>query len=540
MRVFYFTSAFCKEVSQCELKNDRASAFVRATHESPLQARRAFNRLIFSQTLPLICILITLTFLCISPTRAQEDTDTGLIYGSTISGRVDNTTPREVHFFDGLRGEVVSIELEVTGGDLDPVLTVFDGSGTLIANLDDSTGNRVPDLPSLRLPNSERYFVAVSRFGYGLGTTGGSYELRIERVGVSSASGSTLRYGDQVINSINNMTPQLYYSFRASQGDIVNVRMRRVSGDLDPYLQVVDSNAFVLADNDDTLGASTPFDSTIDGLVIEQDGTYVIVASRYGQAAGTSSGNFVLVIETADNSGLGNTPQTAVPIRMGQTVNSELTPTQFTRYYRFDANADDIVTIRMSRGATGALDAYLVLADAGLIELTEDDDSGGGQNALIDQYRIPSNGTYYIIATRFERETGQTFGAFRLEFQSMGNAFEEIAEGVERIAYGMTITGNINDETPEGLLAFWGVEGDVITVSMNRGDGNLDPIVSLLNGDQNMMISDDDSGGGQNARIGEFRIPVTGTYYIRAARFTGEDETPTEGSFVLVLARRFN
>jgi hypothetical protein len=530
MRVFHFTTILCRE------KNLHDSAFVRVTQESPLQSRG--HHAFFSQ--PLIWILLILAFLYTSPLQAQEDTETGLIYGSTVTGRVDNSTPREVHFFDGLRGEVVSIELEVTGGDLDPVLTVYDGSGTLIASVDDSAGDRVPDLPSLRLPNSDRYFVAVSRFGYGLGTTGGSYELRIDRVGVSSASGSMLRYGDQVINSINNMNPQLYYSFRASQGDIVNVRMRRVSGDLDPYLQVVDSNAFVLADNDDTLGASTPFDSTIEGLVIEQDGTYVIVASRYGQAAGTSSGNFVLSLETADNSGLGNTPQTAVPIRIGQTVNSELTPERFARYYRFEAKADDIVTVRMSRGATGSLDAFLVLADAGLVELTSDDDSGGGQNALIDQFRIPSNGTYYIIATRFEREAGQTSGAFRLEFQSMGNAFEEIAEGVERIAYGMTITGNINDETPEALYAFWGVEGDVITVSMNRGDGNLDPVVSLLNSNQNLMISDDDSGGGRNARIGEFRIPVTGTYYIRASRFTAEDQPPTQGSFVLVLARRFN
>jgi hypothetical protein len=487
-----------------------------------------------------LCLLLILLGRAVLPVQAQDE-EVGLIYGSAISGRVDNQTPREVHFFEGLRGEVVSIDLQVTGGDLDPVLAVYDAAGTLVASLDDSVGDNAPDLPSLRLPNSDRYFVAVSRFGYALGTTGGSYALRVERVGVSSASGSMLRYGDQVINSINNMTPQLYYSFRASQGDIVNVRMRRVSGDLDPYLQVVDSNAVVLADNDDALGSSTPFDSNIDSLVIEQDGTYVIVASRYGQSAGASSGNFVLVVETADNSGLGNTPQAAVPIRMGQTINSELSVDQFTKYYRFEANADDIVTVRMSRGPTGALDSYLVLADAGLSELTNDDDSGGGQNALIDQYRIPSTGTYYVIATRFEREAGQTTGAFRLEFQSLGNAFEEIEVGVERIAYGMTITGSINDETPEWLYAFWGVEGDVITVSMNRGDGNLDPIVSLLNGDQNLMISDDDSGGGQNARIGEFRIPVTGTYYVRAARFTEEDAAAnTEGSFVLVLARRFN
>ncbi len=492
----------------------------------------------------LICLLTTLCVCVFLPAVALAQTDsvagTPIIYGSTVSGRVDNTNPRQVYTFEGLRGEVVAINLEITQGDLDPMLTVFDAAGAIVASLDDSAESPVPVLSALRLPRSDRYFVAVGRFGYGLGTTAGSYELRLERVGVSSASGSMLRYGDQVINSITDMAPQLYYSFRARRGDIVNVRMRRVSGDLDPYLQVVDSNAFVLADNDDTLGSPTPFDSTVEGLVIEEDGTYVVVASRYGQAAGTSTGNFVLMLEEADNSGLGNTPQTAVPLLPGDTVTGELTNRQFARYYRFEARTDDIVTIRMSR-MTGSVDSFLVLADAGLMELTSDDDGGGGQNALIDRYRIPADGTYYIIATRFEREEGQTTGGFQLELQSLGNAFEEIPEGAERIAYGTTVTGRIDEEVPERLYTFWGVEGDTITVSMNRGDGNLDPVVSILNSDQRPVISDDDSGGGQNARIGEYRIPATGTYFIRAARYSGTSGAAnTEGSFVLVLARRAN
>ncbi|MBZ0303856.1 MAG: PPC domain-containing protein, partial [Anaerolineae bacterium] len=424
---------------------------------------------------------LTLVF-AILPARAQEET--GILYGSAVDGQVDNRTPRQVYYFDGLRGEVVAINLNVTDGNLDPVLAVYDSSNTLITNLDDGANGPVPEMPALRLPRSERYYIAVGRFGYGLGTTSGGFELSLDRVGVSSASGSMLRYGDQVINSITDMAPQLFYSFRANRGDIVNLRMRRVSGDLDPYLQVVDSEAFVLADNDDTLGSPTPFDSTIDNLIIEKDGTYVIVASRYGQAAGRSAGNFVLLLEEADHSGLGNTAQTAVILQPGEAANGELTNRQFTRYYRFEAQADDIVTIRMSRGATGALDSFVVLADAGLAELVSDDDGGGGQNALIDQYRIPASGTYYVLATRFERDTGQTAGSFRLELQSLGNAFEAIPEGVQRVGYGMTITGRIDDETPEQIYAFWGVEDDTVTVSMNRGDGNLDSVVSILNSDQ--------------------------------------------------------
>jgi hypothetical protein len=160
---------------------------------------------------------------------------------------------------------------------------------------------------------------------------------------------------------------------------------------------------------------------------------------------------------------------------------------------------------------------------------------------MIEQYRILAAGTHYIIATRFDREAGTTTGSYRLEVQSLGNAFDEVADETQRISYGTTVTGRIDDNTPELLYAFWGVEGDTITVSMNRGDGNLDPVVSILNTDQNAVVSDDDAGGGQNARISEYTIPVTGTYYVRAARFSSETgPTNTEGSFILVLARRFN
>jgi Bacterial pre-peptidase C-terminal domain len=471
--------------------------------------------------------------------NAQEDDP--LSFGSTMTGRIDNANPSAVFYFDGLRGEVIAINLQVTGGDLDPVLTVVNNQGEEIMSLDDGSCSRVPTIPALRIPRSDRYYVTVGRFGYALGTTAGGFELDIQRVGVSSASGSMLRFGDQVINSISDMNPQLYYSFRAQRGDIVNIRMRRVSGDLDPYLQVVNSETFVIADNDDMLGATIPFDAGIEGLVIEKDGLYVIIASRYGQAAGRSEGNFVLIIEEAANSGMGNSVQTALTLQVGESIDGKLTEDQFANYYRFEARANDLITVRMSR-ATGNLDSFLVLSNAGVQELIFDDDGGGGQNAEIRQYIMPADGIYYIIATRLDREAGITVGSYRLELQNLGNAFDGVPEGLQRIGFGSTVTGNIDDTTPEVVYAFWGVEGEIVTVSMNRGDGDLDPVVSILNSDQRAVVSDDDSGSGQDARIERYVIPVTGTYYVRATRYSGEPpgNPNTRGSFILVLARRFN
>jgi hypothetical protein len=109
----------------------------------------------------------------------------------------------------------------------------------------------------------------------------------------------------------------------------------------------------------------------------------------------------------------------------------------------------------------------------------------------------------------------------------------------QRISYGTTLTGRIDDQTPQVLYAFHGLEGEAITVSVNRGDGDLDPIVEILSSDQVALISDDDSGGGQNARIARYVLPRTGLYFIRAARFSGETEgnPNTRGSYILVLAQ---
>jgi pre-peptidase len=483
--------------------------------------------------------LLLFALLASTPLLAQDTAnENGVSYGGQISGQITNSKPRSIYYFDGLRGEVVSITLTTTKGDLDPVLTVMDANGTIIAAHDDSRGSRDVTINALSVPQSSRYYIVVGRFGYGLGSTTGEFSLDVERIGVSSASGSALRYGDSVINNITNMQAQVYYSFQAQRGDIIDVRMLRDSGNLDSYLQVVDSKAFVVADNDDVLGSGS-LDAGINGLVIQATGTYVIVATRYGEAAGTSSGRFILTLEEASNSGLGNSAQAAIPILFNDAQEGEITDHDFAKYYTFDAKKNDLITIRMSR-LKGSVDSFLALADANLQELVTDDDSGGGQNAKIEGYLIPADGTYYIIATRLDREKGTTAGRYKLELQSLGNAFDGVPPGTQRISYGTTITGRVDDATPEVMFAFWGIKGDAVTISLNRGDGDLDPVLNILNSDQNVVKQDDDSGGGQNARIARYVLPRTGIYYIRATRFSGTDGNPhTAGSFILVLARVF-
>ena len=482
--------------------------------------------------------LILMLLLFVAPVASAQpreiDTDEAHIeHDGLISGHLDADNPRDVFFVDGLRGEVIRFELTATDGDLDPVLGVFDDIGRLTLFRDDSAGASGV-YHDLSMERTGRYFVVVGRFGYSLGTTAGSYDLRMTRKGVLSESGSTLRYGDSVIGTISNTNAEVYYTFQAEQGDILTISMVRSSGTLDPFLRVVDGDRFVIAENDDQHTETR--NARIDALIIQQSGTYIVMATRYDD----SSGSFVLSIEEAENSGAGSTPLAPLPIRYGETRTANLSHNQYERFYDFEARESDLITIDMKRGGSGDLDSQLFLADSEFTPIAEDDDSGDGQNARIIDYRIPADGKYHIIATRFDRSAGTTGGEYQLSLDIVEDPFVGVPPGTVSLDFGTSITGIISGDNEEDIYAFYGRQGEVVSISMTRVNGNLDALLELLNGAQEVVTRNDDRGGtDQNALINNFSLPATGTYYISARRYAGSDGNPdTFGSYVLVLAER--
>jgi hypothetical protein len=187
---------------------------------------------------------------------------------------------------------------------------------------------------------------------------------------------------------------------------------------------------------------------------------------------------------------------------------------------------------------SGTLNTSLMIANAGLQPVIQDEDSGSGNNARINQFRIPAAGEYYIVAGRADGALGTSSGRYKLEYTREGSAFVDVHPDIPRLEYGATFPDLITNEDPDSMFAFWGTQGDIVTISMNRADGDLDPVLELLNSDQNRLVSDDDGGGGQNARITRYTLPDSGVYYIRAARYTGTTSSnTTTGNFNLILMR---
>ncbi|MFC1959197.1 PPC domain-containing protein [Chloroflexota bacterium] len=456
-----------------------------------------------------------------------------LSYGEILQGRITDDTSRQVYYFEARRGDVVSVQLTAVDGNLDPLLMLADNDGNMLALADDVDGALGAGFSTFQIPEDNFYFIIVTRFGHDLGVTEGDYQLSLAREGVLSEAGVYLSYGDSVVGLIDDETPRAAYIFEARQGDILNVQMQRISGNLDTYVAIASETGQILVANDDLEGS---LDARIDSYLILDPGYYQIIASRFGEQAGLSEGSYVLTLDTASTSGLGLTRDAALFLRYGAELDGLVDDEYPVHYYTFGAKRGDIVTASMTR-ASGDVDPFLTLFNGSGEALIEDDDSGPSNNALIESYIVPESGTYYLLATRFDREAGTTAGDYIVRLEGATGEAPVVASGTLTILYGSTVAGSVTDDSSSANYAFLGNAGDVVTIALTGTSGDLDSFLLLFTADSVQLVQDDDSGPGNDARITAFSLPEDGIYYIVATRFELQNGTTT-GNYSLSLVKQ--
>jgi hypothetical protein len=210
--------------------------------------------------------------------------------------------------------------------------------------------------------------------------------------------------------------------------------------------------------------------------------------------------------------------QDSQAIEFGTTVEGLLSTGETEVRYSFMGEQGQIVVITME--AIDEFDGYLRLLDASGSVIAEDDDSAGSLNPRIGPQRLPANGSFTIVATSFG---GSAVGAFRLTLET---------SELRRIEYGQAFTGELTDEETEITFWFAAKAGDVVNISLVSED--FDAYLTLSASSPNMqLVSNDDSGGQRNARIGPFPLTETGDYVITATSFSRSEV----GEFTLTLDR---
>ena len=363
----------------------------------------------------LLCLLLALL---LAPAQAQQPrcgnsgNYRGVVSPGTYSGSV-NEGPWDAWCFDAERGDSVSIETWRTSGNLIPALYLHENRMDTYQLADDQNpdGGDRAWISNYVIPESGRYLISAGR----VCCTAGSYQLRFDIASSEPPDRGSDRgyidYGERRSGWIGDGNWYEDYRFYAQSGDMVTIALDRASGNLDPVLELRDSSGSELTSNDD--GGSNR-NSLISDYRLRSSGEYRIRARRFNSRDGSSSGDYSLSLRRVTRPPADQPPANRDPnkpiLRYGDSTTGYLDDRNYFDDFLFEARSGDIVSIALNR-TSGNLDPKLRLYDNSARLLASNDDGGAGNNALIEQYRIPSSGDYTIHALRYA--AGQA-GGYRL------------------------------------------------------------------------------------------------------------------------------
>ncbi len=288
--------------------------------------------------------------------------------------------------FRGAAGDYVSITM--VSSSIDSTLELLGPDGSSLTYNDDGLG--YPDaLINTYLPSSGTYTILARS----LSGNAGQYTISLS---LSEPGGGTISLGETVSGNLP-IGGQDRWEFSTSSPIAVMIEM--TSNVFDTYLELLGPDGSQLTYNDD---AGSTRVSRIDYHYLSSAGTYTIIARSYGNASG---GPYELSLYGVEAAPTESPRPTSTPypagaggeISIGQTVNGYLTRGARDGW-SFYGIGGTRVTITMT---SSEVDSFLELwSPAGAI-LTDDDDGAGFPNAQISSYRLPTSGTYVIVARSF-------------------------------------------------------------------------------------------------------------------------------------------
>ncbi len=377
-----------------------------------------------------------------------------------VVGEITNARPFIAYSFEGVANELITVDMQATGGSLDTLLQIVDPAGSVVdvnddAVLGETTDSRISDA---RLLSSGRYTIIASRYGKEAGGTVGPFQLTL-----SGPSGTAAPQA----SALNLPQGDIEVSLFWSTGADLQLLVRDPAGE-----SVFDDNPLATSGgilqeagnvNCEPAASGAPLSYVYWPEGFLRPGTYEVEVWYQNPCADFPPPvNFTLQIEVNDIviARMRHLPQPdqrlvtnftvqpsgfalageggfidagsatldyqaaaldAPAIASGTAVTGTISPGNTFDVYQFDGVAGETVTIAM-RAVTFALDTNLYLIGPSGRELIANDDgdpaalglTGRSTDSLIGGYTLPENGPYTIIATRYGNQYGGTIGVYEL------------------------------------------------------------------------------------------------------------------------------
>ncbi|MEP7284675.1 MAG: PPC domain-containing protein [Chloroflexota bacterium] len=466
-----------------------------------------FNRLLVVA----IAGAIGVALLTLSWVRSQAQGG-DLPYGQAFSGSLKAGTTDTWHFVGNV-GDVIAIAVERKSGDLDPVLTLQDPAQQLVAGTQAIHGEGKTALAKVRLAQRGSYLIGVG----GADSTSGSYSLTLTLVTASpqtptpqatlavEASAGALEPGTAVQGELDSKIYRQSWHFHGSFGDVLDITMKRLSGDLDPGLTLVAPTNDTVAANNSLNGGP---DAGILGFQLPFTGEYTLIARREGPnlgQSGTTSGKYELVLSRRS----GDTATNNTPLTPGTTIQGRLNEAAPSALYRLDQGG--AVAISLDLSSLHRLASIRVLNTTGTVLFSKQ-----GISPLTVSARLPDKGPFLVEATSVAYES-QPFTDFGLTVYRLSANIAQSPNDAHSIPYGEDRLATANGADH---WFFIGHSGDIVALKVTPR-ALAAAMTVRVSGPQDVLLYQGDLGAGleQTLTLGD-----TGLFEIEAQ--PADDKTP--------------
>jgi hypothetical protein len=262
-----------------------------------------------------------------------------------------------------------------------------------------------------------------------------------------------LSYGDSVEGELP-AGEEHRWIFQGTEGDLVTIRLEALSSDMDPVLELVDAEDFLLIAVDDTLGGGT---EEISNFELSYSGEFTIrVKDFYDEG-----GSYLLTLEQ------GELVETAGgSIDFGETVEGSLEAGQ-QAIWTFSGVEDQAVTIILQPDENSDMALELQDADGAVLDLSDEGFSGEEERI---EGTLPADGVYQILVEEYWGEES----TYELTLLEGGEGGVLGGSGI------LIVSADTGTATGEGQTSF-GVYLDLlaedyeVTVWTLSDDGEVDP-----------------------------------------------------------------
>ncbi len=402
------------------------------------------------------------------PTVAGIDlkSATALSQNTPVTGTITSKQPYQLYSFAAQVGDVVSAQINADSGSLDTLLLLVDPSGNIVASNDDrEQGVTDSAIQNFSVIVAGTYTVVATRYGQALGGTEGAYTLTLTGAVTATATG-TQTAETQVPTFADVPRGSVEVSLQWSTAADIQLLVRDPQGDsVYDGKPTIPSGGTEAAKGNDSCQASTgtsPYSYIYwpEGR-LPTAGSYEIEVLYQNNCNDTTPVQFVLTVVangkivlqknellnadqryvvsynigldgqiTAGDGGIFGTKQKPDAASLLTSVVAEMpaAPTLVNAQpatgsirlnnkfdvYVFNGKAGQVATIGMER-LNGTLDPVLFLIGPGGDQVTQNDDaSADTTNSAINNFILPIDGKYTVIATHFGGQYGVTAGDYRL------------------------------------------------------------------------------------------------------------------------------